>query len=73
MKKYGGSIGNDFLNAERYYTVIQNSKFFNIILILIGILGSICGTILLNDKPKIIEDDVDEFEMNPEDNTRWQL
>lgn len=73
MKKHGGRIGNDFLNTERYHAVIQNSKLINIIQILLGILGSICGIILLNDKPKIIEDDIDEFEISPEDNARWRL
>ena len=72
IRKYTNStVINDLINIEGSRNVIRNTKIYCIISMLIGIAGAVCGTLLLSDKPKTAEAEIDDIEM--EDNEPWRL
>ena len=75
MKKYGGKVGNEFLNVDQYQGMIRKEKFKYILILLLGVAGAIVGTVMLkeSDPSRMAEDDEGEFETETAEDGRWRI
>jgi hypothetical protein len=75
VKKYGGKVGNELYNADRYQGIIRKEKIKYLLIVLLGVAGAIIGTLMLknSDPFRIADDDEDEFETETLENGRWRL
>ena len=74
MKKHFGAFENEFFNIKHSRNVIRDTKGAQIVLIAIGILSSVIGTVMLKKKAQQeIENDSDYIDELPPTNDKWRM